>query len=350
MVETAAIEELRAAARKDGFEARRRRHGATEWKWYLLLVEEMAGVSPPKDGYVVAGPFETEEEALGAVSRAKQLDGRGIVDRLFEYRQKFDNERWFRGQKFGLTEKRRVFGWQNDVEWNVVVDDLGCAKVAGPFRTEEEAVEQTFRIVEQRERERIEAERYQAAQRLEQVRQQLPLTGINLETYSPRTNAQGDAVTRVLSYSKELSVPNGSRSGLILCGAVGAGKTQLACALAESLALAGTITRYTAAIEVIRANHDGGDALPELQRAAMLIVDGVGVPASSDPQLRQLAEIVTALSAHEVFSLFASRRSAEPRRPTILLADCSERELRNQLGEHIYEQVKHDSWTVIELR
>lgn len=92
----------------------------------------------------------------------------------------------------------------------------------------------------------------------------------------------------------------GERSGIILSGPAGAGKTVTACALLRSWAIdGGKRGVYTTAIALANARRDGGfGETPELIaraiRAQLLVIDDIGQETLNEPCRASLREVVWA--------------------------------------------------------
>jgi DNA replication protein DnaC len=130
---------------------------------------------------------------------------------------------------------------------------------------------------------------------------------------------------------------------MLMTGNMGTGKTHLACAVAHELLARGMTVCYTTAMEMldrIRATYDPKNrtetkhaALSAYADVDLLIVDELAMSWGSESE------------KVELFSVFNARYNTK--RPTLLACNASPEQVRDLLGERIYDRITEQGCDLI---
>jgi DNA replication protein DnaC len=245
------------------------------------------------------------------------------------------NEEYFVPPPVGQVRRHDV-----DYPPGIYLERRGMGVMRGPFETENEALAAAVDLIAiekaEDEAERERAVRYRnadAERRLERARATLPFPGKDLDSFTPKTALLADALETARRFAADLYyVKNGE--GLMFCGPAGAGKTRLACALSESLAVEGCEVCYATVAQAMRANYNSN--------ADLLVLDDVAVQDLDNPSEAQLAVLV----AREVEPLLKKR--LDDGRATLVIADCNVRTLEQYFGNAMFERLRARAWKIVE--
>lgn len=150
------------------------------------------------------------------------------------------------------------------------------------------------------------------------------------DTYAASSDRQRRAVGIVKRYSEE------HLGGiLVLCGKPGTGKTHLACAVAAQFIAAHRSALFTTVVSAVRhvkdtyrrdSERSESQAMRDLVKPDLLILDEVGVQLGTEHELRIMFEVI-------------NERYAECL-PTILISNLTDKALADFLGERLTDRVR----------
>jgi DNA replication protein DnaC len=153
---------------------------------------------------------------------------------------------------------------------------------------------------------------------------------------------QDEFQQQVLESCKEFIQTWMRHAGLILVGPPGTGKTMLGCAILNAIAEQGELTlRYVTQIQAIRlikstwgkqVDLDEDQAMKKLITPAVLAIDEVGVPGSTDFDRGILSDI-----CNERYNR---------RKPTILISNLTPFQLTLYLGEPVIDRFRQGGHVV----
>lgn len=290
----------------------------------LSVAEE---TSEPKPEGPLAQP---QEETMEAINEVQADDAQ-----LEEQRQRI--------AQHGLAASFQQ--WGNRTTWAVVPLPYG-EPLAGPFETEEEALERAEAIARKRERAQAQESEREAQQRKEREAQavryelerrrtadarrwkasRLPdsLRGKSLDDYEPETKEQEAALAQARAYLAD-------RANRVIYGGgltfVGSSVRPLAQLLVAHLVNEGIEVRGSSLMEVVTAMHQGGTsqgAGAEMVEAPVLFVDCRTV------YLEEELSAMMAACLSELREVIERRLDAS--RPTVLMLTCSVERLTEALG------------------
>ena len=192
---------------------------------------------------------------------------------------------------------------------------------------------------EQRQRERIIFDRRQKAAIPKRFQE------CNFDNYVTTTPQQKLALSTARSYAENFEQVQERGDNLIFCGAMGNGKTHLSAAIINDLILyvpwGSTPPLYTTLHEMIRAirgtwGRDADETETEVERyrnADLLVVDEIGVSLGGEAERNQLFDV-----------LDGRYRDVKP---TVIISNLSEKELRECLGTRIFDRLTEIGSTVV---
>lgn len=155
----------------------------------------------------------------------------------------------------------------------------------------------------------------------------------SLASYRTQTEGQRRALTICRAYTANWENQLLKGGSLVLTGNVGTGKTHLACAIANAImphmatVLFGTVSKLLRSVmSTYGRNSDRSEkqALDDLRKPDLLIIDEVGVQNGSDHELKLLFEIL-----NERYQYL---------RPTILISNLNTEDLRKFLGVRVMDR------------
>lgn len=152
-----------------------------------------------------------------------------------------------------------------------------------------------------------------------------------LSTY----RAAGPAQQRALDIAQRFADAAEDGASLIFCGKPGTGKTHLACGIAAARIERGESSLFRTVVAAIRhikdtyrrdSNRSESDAIEDLLRPGLLILDEIGVQTGSEHEKMLLFEIIN--------------ERYQRCRSTILISNLSREELTAYLGDRIMDRFR----------
>lgn len=156
------------------------------------------------------------------------------------------------------------------------------------------------------------------------------------DNYEAVSEQQKFVKSRVQSFADNFPKVLEVGSSLILSGSVGTGKTHLACAIANQLALSGYTSCLRTVSELVQSIRDGrnwsndktsSQLIDEYTKFDLLIIDEFGVQSGTDNELNILFDVVNARYAEQ--------------RPTLALSNLSKSDFKQKVGERIFDRLTH---------
>lgn len=157
-------------------------------------------------------------------------------------------------------------------------------------------------------------------------------------TPCPKSKKIFDACTR---YSQKLDQIQENGTSLIFCGKPGTGKTHLAIGILQEAIRRGVAARYATVIEMIRQVKDTysrrsekteTQVIDHYSNISILVLDEVGMQIGSDTEKLIISEII-------------DNRYSDVK-PTILISNLGMVELKEYLGERIFDRMKEGGGAV----
>lgn len=156
------------------------------------------------------------------------------------------------------------------------------------------------------------------------------------ENYEAALPEQQHALQVLQGYANDFEQVLASGRCLLLIGDTGTGKTHLSCAVANAIVRRGYSALFRTVQELVRhvrstwgqPGRSAEEAIAELVRPDLLILDEVGVQYGSD------SELVT------LFDVMNARYSAN--KPCIVLSNLSLDEVRACLGDRIFDRLREN--------
>ncbi|OYQ81749.1 hypothetical protein B9T19_03550 [Ignatzschineria sp. F8392] len=144
----------------------------------------------------------------------------------------------------------------------------------------------------------------------------------------------------LLDFAKHFSNHLEMGTPVLLLGGVGTGKTHLASAVANKIALEGYDTIFRSVNQIIRSMRDrwgqsgGEEKLLDVYRSVdLLIIDEVGVQAGSDNERNILFDIINS--------------RYEEMKPTIMISNLDLDHFTKTVGLRIASRIQHDGLTLV---
>lgn len=156
------------------------------------------------------------------------------------------------------------------------------------------------------------------------------------DNYEVKSESQLKAKNKVKSYADNFPAVFDVGSSMILSGTVGTGKTHLACAVANQLALNGRTSCLRTVSELVQSVRDSWNRLSakssvqiidEYVEFDLLIIDEFGVQSGTDNELNIIFDIVNARYADQ--------------KPIMALTNLSEVDFKKKVGERIFDRLTH---------
>lgn len=200
---------------------------------------------------------------------------------------------------------------------------------------------------------RLLGERQEQSQKLSEEHNQLIAAGLlkraaipprfadrTLDSFVVSNDGQERALGAARAYVESFTKSAGQ--SLILCGGVGAGKTHIAIGIAHELIRRQCVCVFTSVIGAIRSvketynrNSDitEREAIANLIRPDLLILDEVGVQFGSDAEKLILFEIING--------------RYENRKSTIVISNLAMAALSEYLGERVVDRLREDGGRLV---
>lgn len=164
----------------------------------------------------------------------------------------------------------------------------------------------------------------------------------HLSRYVAHNAGQAAALAFATEYAREFDTVAASGRSAVLVGKPGTGKTHLAVGIALDVMTRGHTALFTTAMRALRrVKETWGKAAAETERQAiealvfpdLLILDEVGVQFGSDTEKLILFDVLN--------------ERYEQRKPTLLLSNLTAPEVRDYLGERIFDRLREDGGRVV---
>ena len=161
--------------------------------------------------------------------------------------------------------------------------------------------------------------------------------GKTLDDYVADTDAKREVLEYCREYSSRFVDFLGRGSGIVLLGSVGTGKTHLAAGIIQSVIMGGHSAKYTSVsrmIRRIRATYAKGseeseqNAIQFFIRPDLLVIDEIGVQRGSEYESDMLFDIVN--------------ERYEALKPMILIANLTIQEMRQAVGDRVYDRMREN--------
>lgn len=158
-------------------------------------------------------------------------------------------------------------------------------------------------------------------------------------TPCPKSKKIFDACTR---YSQKLDQIQENGTSLIFCGKPGAGKTHIAIGIIQEAIRKGVSSRYVTVVEMVRevkstynrkSEKTESQVIKYYSSVAMLVIDEVGMQIGSDTEKLIISEII-------------DNRYSDVK-PTIMISNLGIAELKEYLGERIFDRMKEGGGAVL---
>jgi DNA replication protein DnaC len=158
-----------------------------------------------------------------------------------------------------------------------------------------------------------------------------------LDNYQATTEKQKQALEFSRQYVSNIEevVKNGRSA--IFCGKAGTGKTHLACGIANEIMQSHYSALFLTVIKAIRmvkdtwskdSEENENDVYEKLVKPSLLILDEIGVQFGSEAEKIILFEIIN--------------ERYEARQPTILISNLSLTDVKQYLGDRIFDRMRED--------
>jgi len=165
--------------------------------------------------------------------------------------------------------------------------------------------------------------------------------GATFANFLARTPAQRTVLATCREFAAEVTSEQGS--GLWLLGPTGVGKSHLGCAIAQALIFErGLTAKIATARDIVRAlratwrphaDETENDVIARIAALDCLVLDEVGAGFGTDAELAQLLDVVDA--------------RYQLRRPTVLLSNLSEPQIKAALGDRLYERLREGATVLV---
>lgn len=162
-----------------------------------------------------------------------------------------------------------------------------------------------------------------------------------IDNFATKNEWQAIAKNTVKGFIDEFDQVFDKGRSLILCGRPGTGKTHLACAYANAVINQGHTALFTSVSQIIRqvrsswgTNHQE-ETLKIFSDVDLLLIDEVGLQAGTENE-RQI-----------IFNVINDRYNQM--RPSVLISNLKQVEMKEQLGERVWDRLKENDGKVINL-
>lgn len=156
-----------------------------------------------------------------------------------------------------------------------------------------------------------------------------------LSNFKPQCDKSDAALRTAKSYAESFATVLENGQSLIFVGNVGSGKTHLASGIAHEVLKQGYSALFSTVLSAVRTVKDTyrrdsekteSDAIMDLVKPDLLVLDEVGVQFGSDTEKLILFEIINGRYEHM--------------RPTILLSNLDIKGLTEYLGERVIDRLR----------
>lgn len=200
------------------------------------------------------------------------------------------------------------------------------------------------------EQARIEKGENERAKRLEAWQRKIGQSGIperfhsrTLDTYIAETEGQRKALSFAQKYADEFDVVLKTGRSALFVGKTGTGKTHMACGIAlQIMQKQHRTVLFTTVIRAIRrikdtwakgAEESEGQAVASFVEPDLLILDEIGVQFGTEFERNMLFDIIN--------------ERYEKRRPTILMSNLLDQDVKAYLGERVIDRIREDGGRVV---
>ncbi len=158
-----------------------------------------------------------------------------------------------------------------------------------------------------------------------------------LDNYEASDGLQSDVLEFCRKYAAEFSEFAKAGTGIMFLGLVGTGKTHLAVGILREIINAGRNGRYITVSRIMRdikdtfAKHSDkteGEVLEYLINRDLLVIDEIGVQRANE------------FGANALFEVINGRYEAI--RPTILIANLTLKEMRESVGDRVFDRMREN--------
>lgn len=163
-----------------------------------------------------------------------------------------------------------------------------------------------------------------------------------LDTYTASTEGQKAALAFARDYAAGFDVVMETGQSAVFIGTPGTGKTHLAIGIALAIMGQGRSALFTTAIRALRrvketwargSEETEREAIEALVYPSLLVLDEVGIQFGSDTEKLILFDVLN--------------ERYEQRKPTLLLSNLTLPEVRDYLGERIFDRLREDGGRVL---
>ena len=158
-----------------------------------------------------------------------------------------------------------------------------------------------------------------------------------LENYQADGGLQAEVLDFCKTYASDFQRFYSAGTGIMFLGLVGTGKTHLAAGILREVINAGKSGRYITVSRIMRdikdtfAKHSEkseGEVLDYLIKRDLLVIDEIGVQRANEFEANTLFEVING--------------RYEAIRPTILIANLTLKEMRENIGDRVFDRMREN--------